>query len=218
MQPLEDAWQAFIEGPLFADSQIPWRDDAAFEVIAAHAGLRDSIGGHVKPALLQAIGLVSAMAQVELLDVVQAQRPAQGLCLGVGTHVSEALDVLQVFELDCVHAYEWIRDAVIEVAQALEHMDADPDRIRLHHGSLSDLSALSENSIRVIYTANVFTWEVPMMPETFDSAMAEIRRVLAVGGILLSRGSAGVLENHLVPYGRMLLSTPLVTVFQHGFS
>ena len=216
MQPLDGSWRAFIEGPFYAAADVPWRGDAAFEVIAAHAGLRDSIGGHVKPALLQAIGLVWAMAQVELLDVVRAQRPAQGLCLGFGAHVSEPLDVLQVFDLDCVHAYEWIGEQVIEAAQALAHVNADPSRIRLYHGTLSDLSALSDDSIQVIYTANVFTWEVPMMPETFATAVVEICRVLAAGGVLLSRGSAGVLEDHLALHGQMLLSTPLVTVFQNG--
>jgi hypothetical protein len=62
MQPLNDAWRAFMEGPLYVDTDSPWRDDPAFAVIAAYAGLRDSIGGHVALALRQAIGLVRAMA------------------------------------------------------------------------------------------------------------------------------------------------------------
>ena len=62
MQPFHDAWRAFIEGPLYADTDSFWRDDSAFAMIAAHAGLRDSIGGHVTPVFHQAVGLVKAMA------------------------------------------------------------------------------------------------------------------------------------------------------------
>jgi hypothetical protein len=86
----------------------------------------------------------------------------------------------------------------------------------LHHGTVSDLSALADASIRVIYTANVFTWEIPMMPETFSKAIQEILRVLVDGGVVLSRGSAGVLEAHLAQHGRMLLPLSLISVFQRG--
>jgi hypothetical protein len=62
MPPFDDAWRAFIEKALYADMDSPWRDDPAFAVIATHASLRDSIGGHDVPALRQAIRLVRAMA------------------------------------------------------------------------------------------------------------------------------------------------------------
>ena len=39
-------------------------------------------------------------------------------------------------------------------------------------------------------------------------------RILADGGLVLSRGSSGVLEGKLAQYGRMLMQTPLVSVFQ----
>ena len=45
-------------------------------------------------------------------------------------------------------------------------------------------------------------------------AIGEIGRVLAEGGVVLSRGSSGALEAELAQHGRMLLQTPLVSVFQ----
>ncbi len=55
-----------------------------------------------------------------------------------------------------------------------------------------------------------------MTPSTFEGAMREMLRVLAAGRVVLSRGSAGVLETRLASYGHMLLQTPLVSVFQKG--
>jgi Methyltransferase domain len=213
-------WQAFIAGSVYADEQAPWRADRAFVEIAAHPGLRDSIGGRVAPALRQAIGLVQALTGVDLVEVVGGQRPAQGLCLGFGMNSLEPYDVLQAFRLDQVHAYEWVAEQVLEAAQTLQALRLEepslPRRIRLHHGTVSDLRALADASIGLIYTANVFTWEVPMMPETFNKAIQEIFRVLVDGGVVLSRGSAGVLEAHLARHGRMLLPLSLISVFQKG--
>lgn len=213
-------WQAFLAGPVYADDHAPWRADPAFVEIAAHPGLRDSIGGRVAPALTQAIGLVQALSGVDLLEVVGAHRPARGLCLGFGMNSLEPYDVLQVFGLDQVHAYEWVAEQVLEAAQTLQALrlaePSLPTRIRLHHGTVSDLSALADASMRVIYTANVFTWEIPMMPETFSKAVREILRVLVDGGVVLSRGSAGVLEAHLARHGRLLLQLALMSVFQKG--
>jgi hypothetical protein len=214
------SWQAFIEGPIYADDQALWRDDLAFAIIAEHPGLRESISGRVAPLLIQTVGLVRALTGVDLLAIACGRRPAQGLCLGFGMNTLEPYDLLQVFELDRVHAYEWIAAQVVEAAQTLQalrhHEPSLPTRIRLHQGTISDLSTLADVSMRIIYTANVFTWEVPMMPETFARAIQEILRVLADGGVVLSWGSAGVLEAHLAQHGRMLLSSSLVSIFQKG--
>jgi hypothetical protein len=214
----DKTWQSFIEGPLHASAHTPWHDDQAFAVIADHPGLRDSIGGPVTPVVTMAIKLVQAMTQVDLMQVVHAHRPVQGLCLGFGMNALEPYDLQQVFELDCVHGYEWIGEQVVEAAQLLQTLHTEdpllPTRIRLHHGTLSDLSAIADTSMQVIYTANVFTREVPMTSRTFEGAMREILRVLADDGVLFSRGSAGVLEEHLARHGRMLLPSPLVSVFQ----
>jgi len=167
--------------------------------------------------LQQAVGLVRALARVDLLEVVRSQGAAQGLCLGFGMNALEPYDLLQVFALDRVYAYEWIGEHIVEAAQmfqALRAQDASlPARLRLHHGTISDLSALTDGAVRVAYVANVFNPEVPMTPETFARAVREIVRVLGAGGVVLSRGSAGVLEAELARHGRMLLQTPLISVF-----
>ena len=145
-------------------------------------------------------------------------QPVQGLCLGFGMNLLEPYDLLQVFKLARVHAYEWIGEHVVEAAQAFQALRAAdpllPDRVRLHHGTIGDLSALADGSMHVVYTANVFNPEIPMTDETFARAVQEIVRVLEVGGVVLSRGSAGGLETELAQYGRMLLHTPLVSAFE----
>jgi hypothetical protein len=210
-------WRDFIAGELYADAQTPWRDDPAFALLLQVPGLRESIGGRATAALHQAIGLVRALARVDLLEVVHAHRPAQGLCLGFGMNALEPYDLLQVFALDRVHAYEWIGEHIVEAAQMLQALRAKdaslPTRIRLHHGIISDLGAIADGAIRVAYVANVFNPEIPMTRETFARALKEIVRVLNVGGIVLSRGSAGMLEAELARHGRMLLQTPLISVF-----
>ena len=214
----DQAWKAFIEGPIYPDNQVPWREDPTYATILEYPGLRDSIGGHVAPALQQAIGLVKAMTRVDLLESVRANRPAHGLCLGFGTNMLEPYDLLSVFELDRVHGYEWIGEQVIEAAQFLHTRRAEdallPEKIRLHHGTISDLSALADGSIRVVYTANMFNREIPMSTDTFERAVQELLRVLVVGGFVLSRGSAGVLEEHLAQHCQTLLDNPLVSVFR----
>ena len=210
-------WQDFIEGEIYTDAQAPWRDDPAFALLLQVPGLRESVGGRITAALNQAIGLVRALAQVDLLEVAGASRPAQGLCLGFGMNVLEPSDLLRVFALDRVHAYEWIGEHVIEAAQTLQALRVTdpllPTRVRLHHGTVSDLSAIADGSIRVVYVANVFNPEIPMTPETFATAVREIVRVLDARGIVLSRGSSGALEAELSQHGRMLLQTPLISVF-----
>ena len=80
------------------------------------------------------------------------------------------------------HAYEWIGEHIIEAAKAFEMLRADDPRltthIRLHHGTVSDLSVLNTSSIPLIYTANMFNREIPMSAETFERSMQEIMRVL----------------------------------------
>ncbi len=76
------------------------------------------------------------------------------------------------------------------------------DKIRLHHATVSDLSALADRSIQVVYTA--------------ERALHELLRVLAPGGFVFSRVSAGVLEQRLGQSCRTLLDTPLVSVFERG--
>jgi len=213
-----DQWHEFIEGKIYADAEAPWRDDPAYSLLLNVPGLRESIGGRIPAALIQAIGLVRAIAQVDLVEKIRMRRPAHGLCLGFGMNFTEPYDLLRIFSLERVHAYEWIGEHIIEAAQALQALRASepllPDRIRLHHGTLGDLSALTDGSIRVVYVANVFNPEIPMTEETFNRALKEILRVLAAGGVLVSRGSAGALEAGLARDGRMLLQTPLVSVFE----
>lgn len=211
-------WQAFIDGPLYLSSRPPWHDDPAFSVILEQPGLRDCIGGPVAPALNMACDLVRALTQHDIMAQIRSQRPAQGLCLGIGMNATEPYDLLHALQLDCVHACEWIGEHIVEAAEMLQVLRSKepdlPQRIRLHQASIRDLSFLPDASIQVVYTANMFTWEVPMQQQTFDLATQEMRRVLATGGLLFSKGSAGELEKRLAPYGRMLLPYPPVTVFQ----
>ena len=215
---VSEPWSDFIEGSVYPDNAVPWRHDPAYATILEYPGLRDSIGSHVAPALQQAIGLVQALTQVNLLDVVRSHRPAVGLSLGFGSNAQEPYDLLKTFELDCVHAYEWIGEHIIEAAKAFETLRADEHRltthIRLHHGTVSDLSTLNTSSIPLIYTANTFNREIPMSEDTFERSMQEIVRVLTPRGCLISRGSAGVLEQSLARYLHVLLENPLVSVLQ----
>ena len=222
MASQDQEWKAFIEGDIYPDDNVPWRNDPAYATILEYSGLRDSIGGHVAPALQQAIGLVQAIAQVDMREVLRANRPAHGLCLGFGTNMLEPHDLLTVFELDRVHGYEWIGEHVIEAAQFLHTRRAEDgqlaEKIRLHHGTISDLSTLRDESIQVMYTANMFNREIPMSAETFQRALQEMLRVLDNDGFVLSRGSAGVLEEQLVRQCCTLLNNPLVSVFQKSLA
>lgn len=218
MEAEDQTWRTFIEGLVYPDDQAPWRADPAYALILDHPGLRDSVGGHVAPALQQALGLVKALAQVDVLERLRASRPAYGLCLGFGANALEPCDVLTVFGLDRVHGYEWIAAQVVEAAR-LFHMKraADArlaDKLRLHHATASDLSALADRSIQVVYTANMFSREIPMSANTFERAVKELLRVLAPGGFVFSRGSAGILEGRLGQVCQALLNNPLVSVFQ----
>ena len=212
------SWSDFIEGSVYPDNAVPWRHDPAYATILEHPGLRDSIGSHVASALRQAIGLVQAMTQVNVLDIVRRHRPAIGLSLGFGSNAQEPYDLLKTFELDCVHAYEWIGEHIIEAAKAFEMLRSDDPRlvtrIRLHHGTGSDLSALNTSSIHLLYTANMFNREIPMSEDTFGRSLQEIVRVLAPRGCLISRGSAGALEQSLAQHLHVLLENPLVSVLQ----
>ena len=60
----------------------------------------------------------------------------------------------------------------------------------------------------------MFNREIPMSEETFQGALHEMFRVLATDGFVLSRGSAGMLEQQLARQCRTLLNNPLVSVFQ----
>lgn len=214
------SWQDFLAGPLYPPGQEPWRDDTAFAVITEEEGLRDSLGGSLTPVIAMVHGLVQALTGIDVLALGRARPPVLGVCLGFGMNALEPYELLQAFRLDCVHAYEWIAAQVSEAAQMFQTLRSTapdlPVHLRLHHQSFDDLRSLSDASVQVVYTANVFTWEVPMLPSTFCRAVQEILRVLAADGVVISRGSSGVLESHLAPHGRMLLSTPLVTVFQKG--
>lgn len=218
MSAMVQQWQAFVTGPIYGDVDAPWRDDPAFATLCEFPGLRESIGGRIAAALAQAVGLVQAMTHVDLLSIVQSHPRPQGLCLGFGMNALEPYDLLQVFSLAEVHGYEWIGQHVMEAAQTLAALTQGErhlsERIRLHHGTISDLRALPDSSIQVVYVGNVFTHEIPMRAETFSRAVAEILRVLADDGILLSRGSSGVFEAALRPAGTLLLDNPLVSVFQ----
>lgn len=213
-------WNVFIEGVVYADTATPWRDDPSFALLSALPGLQDSISGRISAALTQTMALVQALTQIDMRHVLRAQSPARGLCLGFGMNVLEPYDLLQGCGLDVVHAYEWIGARVIEAAQTLAALHTPEPllctRIRLHHGTISHLSGLADASIHLVYAAGVFNNEIPMTAPTFTRAVAEIMRVLAPGGFMLSRGSAGVLEERLAPHGRLLLHTPSVSVWQKG--
>jgi hypothetical protein len=213
-------WRDFVHGPVYADEDAPWRNDPAFSLLQQFPGLRDSIGGRVGVAVQQAIGLVRALAQVDLLALMDTRRPAEGLCLGFGQNVEEPCDLLQALRLDRLHAYEWIAEHVIEAGRLLAARTSENPsllaRIRLYHGTISDLSTLADASMRVIYVGNVFTREVPMSEETFAGAVREMLRVLEGGGVVISRGSSGDLERALQLHGQMLVDLPLVSVFQKG--
>jgi hypothetical protein len=175
----------------------------------------------VADALTQAIGLVQAMARVDLRAIVHQNRPATGLCLGFGMNLLEPYDLLRTFALDCVHAYEWMGDQVLDAARACVALQSQdpallPTQLRLHHGTISDLSALADHSVSIVYVANVFNREIPMTAVTFDRTLSEIIRVLDNGGVVLSRGSADALETELAPHGRFLLHIPLISIFQKG--
>jgi AhpC/TSA family/Methyltransferase domain len=200
------SWQAFIEGGVYDAAAVPWRDDPAFALLREFPGLQASVSGRITAALAQTMALVRALTRVDILHVIHTQRPARGLCLGFGMNVLEPYDLLQACALDVVHAYEWIGEQVLEAAQALAALPptepALSTRLRLHHGSISHLQALTEASIHLVYAASVFNHEIPMTPQTLSRATAEILRVLAPGGFMVSRGSAGVLEERLAAYGR----------------
>lgn len=223
---LTQAETAFLAGPIYAEAEIPWRDDPAFALLSQYPGLRDSVGRRVADALTQAIGLVQALARIDLRTLAhqcQPGQPAIGLCLGFGMNLLEPYDLLRTFALDRVHAYEWMSEQVLDAARAYAALQSrepslTPTQLRLHHGTISDLNALTDRSIRVVYVANVFNREIPMTAVTFDRALKEILRVLDSGGVVLSRGSSGALETELAPYGRLLLHTPLISVFQKGDS
>ena len=219
--PLTQAESAFLAGPVYAETEAPWRDDPAFVLLSQYPGLRDSVGGRVVDALTQAIGLVQAMARIDLRAVAHQSRPATGLCLGFGMNLLEPYDLLRTFALDCVHAYEWMSDQVLDAARtyaALQRQDTVllPTQLRVHHGTISDLSAVADHSVGIVYVANVFNREIPMTAVTFARALSEIVRVLDNGGVVLSRGSADALETELAPHGRFLLHIPLISVFQKG--
>jgi hypothetical protein len=218
--PARPSWQAFIEGDIYADTEAPWCDDPAFPLLQEFPGLQASVSGRIAAALGQTMALVRALTQVDILHVIHTHRPARGLCLGFGMNVLEPYDLLQACVLDVVHAYEWIGAQVLEAAQTLATLPptepALTTRLRLHHGSISHLQAIADASIHLVYAASVFNNEIPMTPPTFSQATAEILRVLAPGGFMLSRGSAGVLEERLAPHGRLLLHTSSVSVFQKG--
>ncbi len=211
-------WQAFIEGVVYADAEVPWGNDPAYAMLREFPGLRESVNGRSAAAITQTLGLVQALTHVDMLQVVHANRPARGVCLGFGMNALEPYDLLQACALDIVHAYEWMGGEVVEAAQMLDALRVLdpllPTRIRLHHGTLSRLETLTDASVHVVYAASVFNDEIPMSAATFNGALQEIVRVLAPGGFVVSRGSSGLLEAHLTSYGHMLLETPQVVVFQ----
>ena len=84
---LTPAESAFLAGPVYPEDKTPWRDDPAFALLSQYPGLRDSVGGRAADALTQAIGLVQAMARVDLRAIAHQSRPATGLCLGFGINL-----------------------------------------------------------------------------------------------------------------------------------
>lgn len=118
-------WEDFIAGEVSADARAPWRDDPAFPLLLHCPGLRESVGGRSAAALTQTIGLVRAVARIDLLEVRHASRPARGLCLGFGLNVLEPYDLLKGCVLDQVHAYDWIGEHVVEAAQTLQALRSE---------------------------------------------------------------------------------------------
>ena len=101
---LSQSWDVFIEGRVYADADVPWRDDPAYGLLQEFPGLQESVTGRMAAALTQTLGLVQALTHVDLLQVVHASRPTRGVCLGFGMNALEPYDLLQVCALDVVHA------------------------------------------------------------------------------------------------------------------
>jgi len=211
-------WQAFIEGVVYADAEVPWGHDSAYVMLQEFPGLRESVTGRSAAAITQTLGLVQALTHVDVLQSVRANRPARGVCLGFGMNALEPYDLFQACALDIVHAYEWIGAEVVEAAQMLDALRALalllPTRIRLHHGTLSRLETLTDTSVHVVYAASVFNDEIPMSAATFHGALQNLLALIRARFLAVSRGSSGLLEAHLAPYGHLLLETPQVVVFQ----
>ena len=120
-------WQAFIAGVVYADAEVPWGNDPAYAMLQEFPGLRESVNGRRAAAITQTLGLVEALTQANMLQIVHANRPACGVCLGFGRNALEPYDLLQAWTLDVVHAYEWIGGEVVEAAQMLDALRAfDP--------------------------------------------------------------------------------------------
>src|SRR5262249_17314219 len=158
----------------------------------------ESVNGRSAAALTQTLDLVQVLTHIDMRQVIRANRPSRGVCLGFGMNALEPYDLLHACGLDVVHAYEWIGAQVLEAAQLLAALRATalclPTQIRLHHGTLSQLDTLADASVHVLYAASVFSHEIPMTQTTFHGALREIVRVLAPGGFMVSRGSSGMLE------------------------
>ena len=59
-------WQAFIEGSIYPDAEVPWCDDPAFTLLREFPGLQASVSGRIAAALAQTMALVRALTQVDI--------------------------------------------------------------------------------------------------------------------------------------------------------
>ena len=71
-------WQAFIEGVVYAEAEVPWGHDSAYVMLQEFPGLRESVTGRSAAAITQTLGLVQALTHVDVLQSVHANRPPVG--------------------------------------------------------------------------------------------------------------------------------------------
>ena len=72
-------WQAFIEGVVYTEAEVPWGNDAAYVLLQEFPGLPGRVSmDAVLRLTLETFDLVQALTHVDMLQSVRANRPARG--------------------------------------------------------------------------------------------------------------------------------------------